>query len=201
MHLHPESATLFSLSGAGASLVYLLGHVFTSSQGWLPPGWPLRIVVPALLAMLAARSILISVGGAKVWRLSVATRHIWTLAAGIYAGYVGDHLGDTPHFALLMALAIGIGALSHVITDVPFGSGVPLLWPIPQLTKPAHGEGNEPSRTSISFRNQFALGHFEVRGVVDHLMGWSFLIGSVVLMVVSSRLGHDITPIAHHIHV
>jgi hypothetical protein len=147
--------------------------------------------------MLAARSILIGVGGAKTWRLSVATRHIWTLAVGIYAGYVGDTLGATPHFALLMALAVGIGALSHVITDIPFGSGVPLLWPLQQRSKREH---NEMKRATVSFHNRVSCGHFEVRGAVDHLMGWLFLAGSLVLIVVSSHLGHDITPIVHHVH-
>lgn len=111
--------------------------------------WPLRILLPALLTGLAARSLL-TVGSGDHFRplLSHHTRSILRLLAMVGAGYLGSTLSHSlPDFALWLACAVGAGFLSHLLADTLM-SGVPLLWPL----MPSPEERGSPGHPSSAWR-------------------------------------------------
>ena len=145
--------------------------------GWLPVRWPLFVLVPALLAWLAMRSLL-TVGSGDYIRpvLSHNTR-AWVgfLGAG-GVGVLGYKISSNPsHLALWLGLAVFTGWLAHLLVDCAM-SGVPLLWPaIPSLSK------------------RVTLAHVKTEGVLDRLLGSAALAGVIVLLSepLACRIGGD----------
>jgi hypothetical protein len=166
--------THVGLAAVGFALgIYLLSHLFTTPDKWLPAYWPIRIVVPALLAMLAVRSVM-TFGSGKDIRPIISHRHRFylDLLVGLVVGYMGYHLGSTPRFATGIALACAIGYFSHLLVDAVM-NGVPLLWPL----------------TGVSLRHRFTLGHIETGGFIDHLLGWVCLFTTLGLFFWATPLG------------
>lgn len=154
---------------------FWLGHFYPIQHGWLPAYWPTRILIPALLAMLATRSVLTfgssrrKEGEMVTYRTIISRRHRFYLDAlvGITIAYLGSTLGSSPHFTLGLAMAVGTGFLSHLLADAVF-NGVPLTWPIPPSLQPGH---------------RFTISRFRTGGVVDHLLGWSSLLLAIYLFL------------------
>jgi uncharacterized metal-binding protein len=147
-----------------AVAVYELGHLFTTSHGWLPPAWPIRIVVPVLLSMLATRSLFGS--GEKFHPiLSKGHRRLLIGIVGIIIGYLGSAIGSSPHFAFGLSLAVLLGYFSHLLIDALMG-GIPLFWPL-----------------SGSLEHRVTLAHIKTEGLVDRSLGWVLLFGAIVVLV------------------
>ncbi len=169
-------------SGALSLGVFAAGHLFAQAHGWLPAYWPIRIVIPALMAMLAVRSVL-TFGSRASWRLGFKRhrRHLLTALAGVSIGYLGYHLGTVPHFALGMALAVFVGYLSHLLLDGLMG-GVPLLFPF-----------------TGGLSRRVTLGHFRTEGLVDRLLGVAFLAVTAYLFFRLSAGPATVSQVRHHL--
>lgn len=160
--------------------VFLLGFVAPVSEHWLPARWPLRIVVPVFLAVLATRSLL-TFGAGDTIRPLLSKRHrffVGVLVAGA-VGYLGATLGPTPHFALAMSDVAGVGYFSHLVADMLMG-GVTLLWPL-----------------APSLSQRVTLGHFKTGGGFDHFLGWLCLAGAVVIL--ASGNGGQVGQLLRHL--
>jgi membrane-bound metal-dependent hydrolase YbcI (DUF457 family) len=160
--------------------VFLLGYVAPVAEQYLPARWPLRIVVPVLLAVLATRSLM-TFGAGDTIRPLLTRRHrfvVGVLVAGA-VGYLGATLGPTPHFALAVAIAAGAGYFSHLVADMLMG-GVPLLWPL-----------------ASSLSQRVTLGHFKTAGGFDHFLGWLCLAGAVAILVAGK--GGQVDQLVHHL--
>jgi membrane-bound metal-dependent hydrolase YbcI (DUF457 family) len=169
------------LAGLLLSLgVFGMGQLFATAHGWVPAYWPDRLVVPALLAMLAVRSIL-TFGSGEYVRPLLSRQHRWylDLLVAVGVGYLGYHLGTTPHFALGLAFAVGAGFLSHLVVDAVM-NGAPLLWPL----RP-------------SLHSRVVLGHINTGGLFDRLLGVACLALAIFLFL---RGVPQATPLLRHIH-
>jgi membrane-bound metal-dependent hydrolase YbcI (DUF457 family) len=178
------SHTLLACLGLSAG-VYGLGRLFTTPHGWLPAYWPQRIVVPALLAMLAVRSVL-TFGSPKGFRTIISRRHRFYLDAlvGVSVGYLGATIGSSPHFATGLGLAVGAGFLSHLVVDSLF-NGVPMFWPVPP---------------SLRADRRLTIGRFKTGGISDHLLGWLCLISATYLFLRATPLAAALAHLLRHIH-
>jgi membrane-bound metal-dependent hydrolase YbcI (DUF457 family) len=167
--------TLFWSAGMWALIYFWIGHLFPTSNGLLPPYWPIRLLIPVGLSLLAVRSLLTNSGAFKAIvprRLLVFCYFITILIMG----YLCQQLSVGPGFVEAMALAIGVGSSSHVIADAFFESGVPMFWPLFPW-----------------FRCHVAFAHFPVynesfggrkhRSIADHLIGDVALLGAIALTV------------------
>jgi hypothetical protein len=172
---------------AGVALavgVYFLGHLFAQRHGWLPAYWPIRIVIPTLLGMLAVRSVL-TFGSEGTWRLGFKThrRRFVIAVIGLAVGYYGYVLGPTPHFALGMVLAVGIGYFSHLLMDAVMG-GVPAFSPL-----------------TGGLSHRIVLGRFKVEGVLDRLCGVVFLATAIYLFLRPTSFGLPLHHVLHLTHL
>jgi len=162
--------------------VYFLGYVAPIAANHIPAYWPVRIVLPAVLGALAARSLL-TFGAGETIKPLLSRGHRFSLSVlvAIAIGYLGAILGPTPHFALAMAMAAGAGYLSHLVADIATG-GVPLIWP-----------------ASPSLSERITLGHIKTNGGIDHVLGWICLVGALVLLIYASGNGSQALQLAHHL--
>jgi len=156
-----------------AVVVYWVGHLFGKAHGSIPAYWPIRLLMPVLLALLGTRSAL-RIGSGEHLRPLLNHRHRFYIEvlAGLCIGYIGYTMGPTAHFALGMALAVGVGAASHALIDVPFESGVPLFWPfVPSLNR------------HVSF------GHHKVGGTLDHFTAFVAVLATFAFVTVGTFHG------------
>ena len=160
--------------------VCYLGHLFTSSRGWLPPAWPDRLVLPALLAVLFTRTAL-TIGTPENFRplLSKSRRRLIMLFVAFVVGYCGYVLGAAPHFALGMALSVGAGYASHLLTDWTTARGIPLKWPFSS--------------------RRYALANIKVGGFIDYFSGVAFFVGAVCLFIATAHGGTVAIPGAGYV--
>ena len=176
-----------------SSGVFLTGYFFTTSKGWLPAHWPTRILIPALLAMLATRSVLTfgsgkrGVGENRTFHTIISRRHRFYIDAlvGLTIVYLGISLGNSPHFTYTLTLAVGIGYLTHLVIDAIF-NGVPMFWPFPPSLQPTH---------------RFTLGHFRTGGLFDHVLGWSSLLLTIALFLSAAFPSWHVSHLLHLINL
>ena len=182
-----------------SGVVYLLGYLYPSSHGGFGAYWPSRILIPALLAMLAARSVFTfgshtsktsrSLDGSQdtTYYTILSRRHRFylDLLVGAIVTYLGVTLGSTPHYALGLALAVGVGYLSHLLADAVFG-GVPLVWPL---------------RPSLAHSSRITFAHFKTGGLFDHLLGWPALLLSIYLQFANASLAPSLMSFFHQFHL
>jgi membrane-bound metal-dependent hydrolase YbcI (DUF457 family) len=171
--------TLLWAVGMWALIYFWIGHLFPVSHGLLPPYWPIRLLIPVGLSLLAVRSLLTNSGAFKA---IVPRRHLvfCYFITFLAVGYLCHQLGTAPGFVEAMALAFGVGSASHVVADAFFESGVPMFFPIPP-----------------SFRQHVAFAHFPVyneslggrkrRSFADHLMGDLAFLAAIVVIVLYLR--------------
>jgi membrane-bound metal-dependent hydrolase YbcI (DUF457 family) len=167
--------TLLWAVGMWALIYFWIGHLFPMSHGLLPPYWPIRLLIPVGLSLLAVRSLITNSG---TFKAIVPQRRLafCYLVAILVVGYLCHQLSAGPGFLEAMALAVGIGSASHVFADAFFESGVPMFWPLPP-----------------SFRSHVAFAHFPVyneslggrkhRTLADHLIGEIALLGAIASLV------------------
>ncbi len=152
--------------------------------GWLPVRWPFFVLVPALLAWLAMRSLLTVGSGDHI--LPVLSRHTraWFgfLGAG-GVGLLGDQASTTPtDMALWLGLAVFTGWMAHLLVDCAMG-GVPLVWPaIPTLS------------------SRVTLAHIKTEGALDRLLGTAALAAVLVLVGSHWHVASAAAALVHRLH-
>jgi membrane-bound metal-dependent hydrolase YbcI (DUF457 family) len=158
-----------------AVVYFWVANLFPISHGILPPYWPIRLLIPVGLSLMAVRSLFTNSGAFKA---VVHRHHMFYIyvATTLAVGYLSHQLGTAPGFNAAMALAVGVGCASHVFADAFYESGVPWSWPIPP-----------------SFRSHIAFAHFPVykedfggrkrRSFADHMIGDIALLAAIALAV------------------
>lgn len=173
------SHTLLWSVGMWALIYFWIGHLAPVSHGLLPPYWPIRLLLPVGLSLLAVRSLLTNSGAFKA---IVPRRHLvfCYFITILMVGFLCHQLGTASGFVEAMALVFGVGSASHVVADAFFESGVPMFFPI-----------------TPNFRQHVAFAHFPVyneslggrkrRSFADHLMGDVALCAAIAVVVLYLR--------------
>ena len=178
--------------------IYMLRLVATANPNAWDYEWPLRMLVPAVLAALAARSLM-TIGDSKgrdrdqrEYRALVSkkTRRIVCVLVGLAATVIGSQLGhQSASLPLWLAMAFGVGYASHLITDA-FMNGVPLLW-IPLVGRVL---------PMCSLDRRITLGKIKTDEHADHSLGYIFFVLTIVIVAGSIYASTDLTSVAHHLH-